>query len=192
MNLFRDPEDFVLKIATLGPLGFTLLGRLVAPLFAIPVVVLGRYLYMYSKDLFYVSMFVLVLVTVAVVSFAYSSLPIERRDCIVLPLVPGMAEALLHVPMVLKLVLASFVLFLIIHAALEKLVDKIIDEDDQVERIRNRDKFGFGEDDIAGSEAYVLPPNRQKSVYEVLMLPIGSGVITSFLIHAILIFVGRL
>lgn len=188
-----NPETVVLNVATLGPLGRSVFGRFFAPLLAVPVVFLGRYIYATSKDLFYIPMIILIVGIIWVVNFAYENLPLERTDNIILPMIPGMAEALLHLPLLPKIITISFFIFSFVHFSLEKLVERFSDDSGQKVRSDEMDHHEFDDqEDVDGSETYALPPSRHKNLYEILMLPIGSGVITSFLVHAALLLAKKL
>jgi hypothetical protein len=186
-------ENLVLNVATIGPLGKSPLGRFFAPLAALPLVFLGRQVYSVSKDLFYIPMIIMVVGIIWVVSFAFENMPIERTDQIIIPMIPGMAEAMLHLPLIPKIIATSFLLFSAINLLLERMVDKF--SEDPTEKVRtDSDRINefTDQEEIDHSETYALPPNKQKSLYEILMLPIGAGVITSFIVHMALILAKRL
>lgn len=200
MNIFLDPESLILKIATLGPLGKNPLGKFLSPLLAVPIVLLGRYAYYYSKDLFYIPLIIGVVSLIWIVDFAFENLPLERVDQIILPLIPGMIMALQKQALTPKVTLGSFLVFWSINIAFEKIIEKLLDnnspdeleideedeeDDDLFDHVEN-------EDDRDKTEAYVVPPNKQKTVYEILMLPIGAGALTSIVMHALLLIIRRL
>lgn len=135
-------------------------------------------------------MIVLIVGIIWVVNFAYENMPLERTEQIILPLVPGMAEALLHLPLLPKIVLISFAIFSFVHFVLEKIIDRL--SDDPAEKVRTDGLGSSFDDDMDNSETYALPPGRHRNLYEILMLPIGSGVITSFLVHAALLLAKKL
>ncbi len=182
-------ENIALNFATLGPLGRSAFGRFLAPLLAIPLVFFGRHVYLLSKDLFYIPMIILVIATIWAVSFAFENLPLERTDQIILPLIPGMAESLLHLPMAPKIIIICFALFSLINILLERIVDHF--SEDPTEKIKI-DQSLQDQEELDQTEVYALPPGRGKNLYEILMLPIGAGVITSLLVHAAMLLVKKL
>jgi hypothetical protein len=192
MKSFFNPESLALNISTLGPVGKNPLGRLLTPLLAVPLVFLSRQIYFYSKDMFYVPLIIAIVGIIWVVNFAFENTPLERTDQIVLPLIPGMAEALLHLPLSPRIIMSSFVIFWIINLGFDRLIDKITEDPPQHLPTEERRYDVDENDDGEEIQSYALPPNKQKTLYEVLMLPIGAGVITSFLIHAALIITRRL
>lgn len=182
-------ENLALNFATLGPLGKSSFGRFLAPLLAIPLVFFGRQVYLVSKDFFYVPMIFFVIATIWSVSFAFENMPLERTDQIILPIIPGMAESLLHLPLAPKIIIICFSLFSLINIFLEKVVDHF--SEDPTEKIKI-DQRQQEQDELDETEVYALPPGRQKNLYEILMLPIGAGVITSLLVHAAMLLVKKL
>lgn len=192
MNNFLNPETFALNIATLGILGKHPVGRFLSPLLAVPIVFLGRHVYLYSKDLFYVPLLVAVICVIWVVDFAFDNLPLERTEQIVLPMIPGMAEALMHLSLTPKIILGSFIIFWLVNLIFEKIIEKLTDDPTEGSGVEE-ELFDEEEDEDAEKiGAYVLPPNKQKTLYEILMLPIGAGVVTSFIMHMILLVAKRL
>ncbi len=189
MNNFFNIENFILNFATLGPLGKSHIGRLLAPLLAIPLVFLGRQAYFISKDLFYIPLIIFIVVILSAVSFAFENLPLEKTDQIILPLIPGMAESMLHLPLAPKVIIICFLLFSVINIALERLIDRFSDDPSSKVKI---DPELQDHDELDQTEVYALPPGKQRSLYEILMLPIGAGVLTSLLVHLAMILAKKL
>ncbi|MFC1854633.1 hypothetical protein ACFLY6_02090 [Candidatus Dependentiae bacterium] len=111
MRIFEWLEEWFVWGARLGTLGERWWGRVVTPLVAIPIILLGRLIYPLSVDVFYVLLFVLLANFFIATNLALGDLPIERYNEIVLPSVAGMMLGFFYIPHSFEMIFWGYITF---------------------------------------------------------------------------------
>lgn len=104
-------ESLLFELSHFWNLGLKKSGRVMAPLIAIPFVILGRLIYSLSSDIFYLSFFSFAAFLVLVTFVGYNSMPVEKRNQVVSCKVLGMTVGMAFVPIKIINLVVCFLMF---------------------------------------------------------------------------------
>jgi hypothetical protein len=122
MEIFERAKDILYKVATFNIAGNHSLGGVSASLLAFPLIMLGRVAYRFSIDLFYNSLIISTLLFLIMLQFVLESLPIDRRNDIVINRVPGILLGYYYIPLHIKFILFTIIIFHALRTVLPKFI----------------------------------------------------------------------
>lgn len=122
MNIFERAKNTLYTIATFNITGSYPWGGIAASLLAYPLVMLGRMTYLFSVDLFYNFFIIFMMVFLGMIQFVLDSLPIDRRNDIVINRLLGIMIGYYYIPFQFKFIIISLLTFHTLRAALPKFI----------------------------------------------------------------------
>ena len=114
MEMWDRAKEVALGVVQLGRLGRVPFGGFITSLCVIPLIVLGRFLYVLSADFYYLVLIAAILSAVGLMSFVITDLPEMSRKTIVINRLLGAGIAFFTVPLEIKLVFATVLIFYVL------------------------------------------------------------------------------
>lgn len=122
MELFERAKNLLYQATTFSVGGNQPWGGAAVSLLAYPLIALGRMVYLFSVDFFYNLFIVLLLALLGMLQFVLESLPVDRRSDIVINRILGMLIGYYYVPLQLRFILLSFIIFHAIRSILPRFI----------------------------------------------------------------------
>lgn len=122
MNIFERAKNILYSIATFNSATHYPWGGIAASLIAYPLVMMGRMIYLFSIDLFYNFLILFMILFLGMIQFVLDSLPIDRRNDIVINRLLGIMIGYYYIPFQFKFILISLLIFHMLRAALPKII----------------------------------------------------------------------
>lgn len=122
MEIFERTKNLLYTIATFNIASNYPLGGVAASLFAYPLIMLGRMVYIFSVDLFYNTFILSVMLFLAMLQFVLDSLPLDRRNDIVVNRTLGLVIGYYYVPVQFKFIIFSLLIFHGLRSILSKII----------------------------------------------------------------------
>lgn len=122
MDLFERAKNCLYQAATFSIAGNHPWGGAAASALAYPLIMLGRMVYVFSVDFFYNTFIIALLLFLGMLQFVLDSLPLDRRNDIVVNRILGLVIGYYYVPLQLRFIIMSFIVFHALRSMLPRLI----------------------------------------------------------------------